>query len=247
MAMHHQTVAAERGVAWLTEGWALFMRRPGLLVGMTLILLLILAALNLVPLLGGLAALIMLVVLTAGLFTTFERLHHSQETGFDALFSGLREHTQPLLILGLILLGAEIVIALLVGLVVSGTVIGGVLMGGIMSHGEMSPAMLLGVIQGGLIALALVLLLSLPLLMAYAFAVPLVCLSGEAPVAALKASFFAVAANWAPFLIYGLIYVVLALLASIPLMLGWLLLLPLTLASGYVAYREVFTHHDVLP
>lgn len=243
----HQTVAAERGVAWLTEGWTLFMRRPGLLVGMTLILLLIVAALNLVPLLGGLAALIMLVVLAAGLFTTFERLHHSQETGFDALFSGLRQRTQPLLILGLILLGAEIIIALLVSLVVSGTVIGGVLMGGMMSHGEMSPAMMLGVIQGGLMALALVLLLSLPLLMAYSFAVPLVCLGGHGPVAALKASFFAVVANWAPFLVYGLIYIVLALLASIPLMLGWLLLLPLTLASGYVAYREIFAYHDVLP
>lgn len=243
----YRTVAAERGVAWLTEGWALCMRRPGLLVGMTLILLLIVAALNLVPLLGGLAALIMLVVLAAGLFTTFERLRQGRETGFDALFSGLRERTQPLLVLGLIFLGAEIIITLLVGLAVSGTVIGGALMGGMMSHGEMSPAMMLGVIQGGLIALALVLLLSLPLLMAYTFAVPLVCLGGEAPVAALKASFFAVAANWAPFLVYGLIYIVLALLASIPLMLGWLLLLPLTLASAYVAYREIFTHRDVLP
>ena len=236
----HQKVAAECGVAWLTEGWALFMRQPSLLVGMTLILLLIIAALNLVPLLGGLAALIMLVVLAAGLLTTFERLQHGQEVGFDTLFSGLRERTQPLLILGLILLGAEIIIALLVGLVVSGTVIGSVLMGGIMSHGEMSPAMLLGVIQGGLIALLLVLLLSLPLFMAYTFAVPLVCLGGHAPVAALKASFFAVAANWAPFLVFGLIYLVLALLASIPLLLGWLLLLPLSFAAGYVAYREVF-------
>ena len=48
------------------------------------------------------------------------------------------------------------------------------------------------------------------------------------------------AANWAPFLVFGLIYIVLALLATIPLMLGWLVLLPLTFASGYVAYREVF-------
>lgn len=242
----HQTAPAEHGVTWLTEGWTLFIQRPGLLVGMTLILLLILAALNLVPLLGGLAALIMLVVLVAGLFTTLERLHRGQEAGFDTLFSGLREHTRPLLVLGLIFLGAEIIIAVLVGLVVSGTVIGSVLMGDIMSHGEMSPAMILSIVQGGLAALLLLLLLSLPLLMAYAFAVPLVCLRGHAPVAALKASFLAVAANWAPFLVYGLIYIVLALLASIPLMLGWLLLLPLTVASGYMAYREVFADNAVL-
>ncbi len=242
----HKKATAERGVAWLTEGWALFMRRPGLLVGMTLILLLIVAALNLVPLLGGFAALIMMVVLAAGLFTTFDRLHHAQEAAFDTLFSGLRERTQPLLILGLIFLGAAIIIVVLVGLVVSGTVIGSVLMGGILSHGEMSPAMMLNVVQGGLAALLFLLLLSLPLFMAYAFAVPLVCLGGHAPVAALKASFFAVAANWAPFLVYGLIYVVLALLASLPLLLGWLLLLPLTLASCYIAYREVFADGAVL-
>ena len=236
----HQTVAAERGVAWITEGWRLFMRRPGLLVGMTLITLLMFAALSLVPLLGGLAALIMIVVLIAGMYRTLDRLQHGQEVAFDALFSGFRERLQPLLILGLILLGAEIVIVIAIGVVVSGTVISSVMMGGILSHGEMSPAVMASVIQGGIVALILVLLLSLPLFMAYTFAIPLVCLSNREPVAALKASFYAVAANWAPFLIFGLIYIVLALLASIPLMLGWLVLLPLTFASSYVAYREVF-------
>lgn len=236
----HQTVAAERGVAWIKEGWRLFLRRPGLLVGMMLITLLMFAALSLVPLLGGLAALIMIVVLAAGMYNTIDRMHHGQEVAFDTLFSGFRERLQPLLIMGLILLGAEIMIVIAIGMVVSGTVIGSVMMSGIMSHDEMSPAMMLGVIQGGLVALMLVLLLSLPLFMAYTFAIPLVCLSGREPVAALKASFYAVAANWAPFLVFGLIYIVLALLATIPLMLGWLVLLPLTFASGYVAYREVF-------
>ena len=72
----HQTVAAERGVAWITEGWRLFMRRPGLLVGRTLITLLMFAALSLVPLLGGLAALIMIVVLIAGMYRTLDRMQH---------------------------------------------------------------------------------------------------------------------------------------------------------------------------
>lgn len=235
----YQTVPAERGVTWLTEGWRLFMRQPGLLVGMTLIMLLMFAAVSQVPLLGA-AALIMIVVLAAGMYHTLDHMQHGQEVAFDILFSGFRERTQPLLILGLLLLGAEIVIAVTLAIVMSGTVIGSVMMSGMLSRGEMSPAMMVSVIQGGIVALMLALLLSLPLFMAYTFAIPLVCFSRREPVAALKASFFAVAANWAPFLVFGLIYSVLALLATIPLMLGWLVLLPLTFASSYIAYREVF-------
>lgn len=243
----HQTIPAERGVAWITEGWRLFMRRPGLLVGMTVITLLMFAALSLVPLLGGLVALIMIVVLAAGMYNTLDRMHHGQEVAFDALFSGFRERTQPLLILGLLFISAEIVIGLIIGIVVSGTVIGSVMMGSILSHGEMPPMALATFIQASITALILALLLSLPLLMAYTFALPLVCISNREPVAALKASFYAVAANWAPFLVYGLIYMVLALLATIPLGLGWLMLLPLTFASGYIAYREVFTETMATP
>lgn len=243
----HQTVSAERGVAWLMQGWQLFVRSPGLLVGMVFILLLLFTAFNLAGFLGHVAALLALVILAAGLYTTCDRLHNHQEVAFELLFSGFRARLQPLLILGLILLGAEIALGLAISLVVSGTVIGSVLMGGILSHGEMSPAMVAGVIQGGLIALALLLLLSLPLVMAFTFAIPLVCLGGREPVAALKASFFAVASNWAAFLIYGLIYMLLAVLASLPLLLGWLLLLPLTIASGYVAYREVFAEAAAAP
>ena len=242
----HQTVATERGVAWITEGWRLFMRRPDLLIGMTVITLLMFGMLNLVPLLGNMVALVGIVVLAAGMYFTLDRMHHNQGVAFDALFSGFGERVQPLLMLGLIFLGAEIVIALIVVIVLKGSMIGA-LMGVIMAHGELSPVMIASLIQASLVVLILVLLLSLPLFMAYTFAIPLVCLSGHKPVAALKASFYAVAANWAPFLVFGLIYIVLALLATIPLMLGWLVLLPLTFASTYIAYREVFAENTRLP
>jgi hypothetical protein len=43
-----------------------------------------------------------------------------------------------------------------------------------------------------------------------------------------------------PFLLYGLIYIVASVVASIPFMLGWLLLGPLTMLTVYVSYKDVF-------
>ncbi len=46
--------------------------------------------------------------------------------------------------------------------------------------------------------------------------------------------------NWLPFLVYGLIYLVAAFVASIPFGLGWILLVPVVLLTMYVSYRDVF-------
>jgi uncharacterized membrane protein len=43
-----------------------------------------------------------------------------------------------------------------------------------------------------------------------------------------------------PFLIYGIIMLVLSILATIPLGLGWLVLGPVAVASVYVAYRDIY-------
>jgi uncharacterized membrane protein len=43
-----------------------------------------------------------------------------------------------------------------------------------------------------------------------------------------------------PFLLYGIVMIVLAILASIPLGLGLLVLIPVMLASMYTAYRDIY-------
>ena len=76
--------------------------------------------------------------------------------------------------------------------------------------------------------------------MAAWFASALVALDGMEPWQALKSSFFACLKNIIPFLVYGLVMLVLSIIATIPLGLGWLVLGPLTIASIYTAYRDVF-------
>jgi uncharacterized membrane protein len=60
------------------------------------------------------------------------------------------------------------------------------------------------------------------------------------PVAALRESFFGCLKNVVPFLVYSIVFVVLGIVASIPLGLGWLVLGPITIASVYTAYRDIF-------
>jgi len=56
----------------------------------------------------------------------------------------------------------------------------------------------------------------------------------------MKASFEACLANLGPLLVYGLVYIGLAIIASIPLGLGWLVLGPMMAGSCYASWRRVF-------
>jgi uncharacterized membrane protein len=67
-----------------------------------------------------------------------------------------------------------------------------------------------------------------------------VVLRGLAPVAAIKESFVGCLKNVVPFLIYGIVLLVLGIVAAIPLGLGWLVLGPVAIASIYVSYRDIY-------
>jgi uncharacterized membrane protein len=76
--------------------------------------------------------------------------------------------------------------------------------------------------------------------MALWFAPALVVFRKMPPIEAVKLSTVTVLKNALPFLVYGLIYIVASIVASIPLGLGWFVLLPLSLLTVYVSYRDVF-------
>jgi len=76
--------------------------------------------------------------------------------------------------------------------------------------------------------------------MALWFAPALVVFRNVPPLDALRLSATAVLKNTLPFLVYGAIYLVASIVASIPFGLGWIVLLPVSLITAYVSYREVF-------
>ena len=56
----------------------------------------------------------------------------------------------------------------------------------------------------------------------------------------MKMSFSGCSRNVMPFLVYGLIGMVLAVVATIPFALGWLVVGPLSIASIYTSYCDIF-------
>ena len=92
----------------------------------------------------------------------------------------------------------------------------------------------------GLLAMLVALVLSFVFAMALWFAPALVVLRDTPPVDALKQSWSATVGNVAAFLVYGVLWIVAAVVATIPFGLGWLLLLPLTMLAIYCSYQDIF-------
>ncbi len=235
------SVAAGNGIAWWSEAWRLFALSPWVWIAITVIFFVIVVCLHFVPLLGSVASTVLSPVLAAGVMAGCRAQDRGGELTINHLFSGFSDRLTPLLVLGLLYLAGTMVILLVVFVIAVGT-IGmsgiGVLMAGDPAQATLATFATLGF--GALLAALVGTLIALPLMMAYWFAPALVMLRGDEPVAALKASFFACLANVMPMLVYSLIGLVLAIVASIPLGLGWFVLGPVFAASVYASYKDIF-------
>lgn len=217
---------------WLRQGWALFAANPGLWIGLTIVLLVIVLGVQIVPLVGTLAAHLLMPVLGAGLLLVCRKIDEEERVQIDDLFAGFKQNAGPLVMVGVLYMLAMLAIVVIVVAVGGGSVAGGLL--------SAQPAGL-GVIFGGLmLSLLLSLALSVPVVMAIWFAPALVFFNNMQPVEALKASFEACMKNVLAFLVYGLIVLVLAFFAALPVGLGFLVLIPVLAGSVYAAYRDVF-------
>ncbi|MDP1952644.1 MAG: BPSS1780 family membrane protein, partial [Betaproteobacteria bacterium] len=168
----------------------------------------------------------------AGLILGCQALDQGGTLELSHLFLGFKRRTGDLVLVGVFNLIGWVVIALAVIAVIGGGVFMALLRGGM-------PGASLSILSM-LIAMLLVAGLSVPLYMATWFAPALIVLHDLAPAAALKASFYACLKNWLPFLVYGVVLLVLGLAAAIPLGLGYLVLVPVLVASVYTSYRDIF-------
>lgn len=227
-----RVVDAGRAIAWLQQGWGLFLKNPGLWIAITVILMVIVAVLGVVPLVGQLAINFLAPILGAGLLLGCRSLSQGGELRIDHLFAGFKQNTGNLVMVGvfyLIGMAAVMVITFLVGG-------GAALTGGLMGHGAGA-----GIAFGGFfLAMLVMLILMVPLVMAVWFAPALVVFHDIAPLAAMKTSFAVCLKNTVPFLVYGVIALVLGVIAAIPLFLGLLVLLPVLVGAHYASYVDLF-------
>jgi len=236
-----RSVPVGRGASWWSEGWRLF--TPA--VGMWLLFAVILFALNLglafIPVIGHLAAQFLFPVLAGGLMLGCRAVDRGNPLTVGHLFGGFVQNTGPLLLVGLIYTALVFVIVLVVfGLLLA--FFGAAVLRAIADAGslDLTNLALGSVFTAFVVGALLFMALLLPLIMAAWFAPALIVLRNVDAATAMKLSFLACLKNFMPFLVYGIGGIVLAIVASIPFGLGWLVLGPVTIATVYASYCDIF-------
>jgi len=235
------TVPADRGLAWWSEGWRLFTAAPLMWVAITVVGIALMVLIGMIPILGSVATTVLGPVFAGGVLLGCRSLDEGGPLRLDHLFACFAERLMPLLVLGLLYLAGSAVIVIAVGICLLLSVgFGG--LSALMSGDALTAgmAMLSGVGLGMLFALLLGALLGIPLTMAVWFAEALIVFRNDDPVAAMRASFAACLVDWISLLVYSVVGLGLAIVASIPFMLGWLVLVPVFAGSWYASYKEIF-------
>jgi uncharacterized membrane protein len=227
-----RTLDGGRGWAWISEAFSLFMQTPGLWIVMFIIYLVCSLLLGLIPLLGGIANMLLYPVFGAGFMVVCRELDRGEPVEVGHLFAGFKENTTDLMVVGALAIAAFVALVVPAVLIVGGAGV----FAGIKGNPGAFAAMGITIVLVALVVAAV----SIPIYMALWFAAPLVMFHGMKPVAALKASFFGCLKNFIAFLLYGIVLLVLAVVATIPFGLGWLVLAPVLIASIYTAYRDIY-------
>src|SRR5574343_2000506 len=217
---------------WLRQGWAMFLVNPGIWIGTTVLLLVILMAISIVPLFGQIAAHLLVPLFGAGMFRVCRRISDNEEPAIADLFAGFRHRAGELVMIGVFFAVGMFGIAFLAFMLVSGGLIGGGITGKVGGFG----IALGGVMLAGL----LVIVLSVPVIMATWFAPALVYFHDMKPLDGMKASFAAGAKNWLALCIFGTFLVVALFFAMLLVGMGLLLLLPVFSGAVYASYRDIF-------
>ena len=234
-----QTVPAGNGLQWIGDGFRLFGKSPGIWIVNIIILLVLSFILAVIPIIGGIAQNLLMPVMLGGLMIGCRSLEAGNGLQVEHLFAGFKEKTGQLVLIGVFMFVATVIIVIV--LVVLGFVVFGA---GLMQSIGQGRAFSQWFISQGLPMMLMLVLLALalfiPLAMAYWFAPALVVFHNMEAMPAMRQSFLGCLKNFLPFLLYGIVMFVLAIVAAIPLFLGLLVLAPVGYATIYTSYKDIY-------
>ena len=225
-----------QGWEWIKQGYALFMKAPLLWIVLLFICLIAAVSISSVPFVGQPLVSLLMPVVVVGLMAGCRALNQGEELELAHLLRGFKQHTSQLVTLGGISLVSQYLILGLM-MAVGGTALVSVMMG---SQPEPDPAVMIHTLAGTSFALLLGIVLFSLLMMAMQFAPLLVFFRSVPPLQAMRLSLLAFLYNVGPMLVYGLTFLFLAMLASLPMFLGWVVLLPIVFTSLYASYSDIF-------
>src|SRR2546422_9512173 len=227
-------VPAGHGWTWIAGGWELLKRQPGTWVAIAIIAIVIFIAYYFMRAFGTILGILLTPVFTAGFVIGAKALDEGRELKIAHLFAGFTNRFGTLIAVGAIYL------ALLFAIVVVSALVTGVSVWVMLGAGPDLASATMRELAAYLLAWLIALALMVPVFMAVWFAPPLAVFNELGAFDALKASFLGCLKNIVPLLIYGLILFCLAFLATIPVLLGWLVLGPVIGASIYTSYRDIY-------
>jgi len=227
-------VPAGHGWTWIAGGWQLFKRQPGIWVAIAIIAIVMFIASYFMRAFGTILGILLTPVFTAGFVIGAKALDEGRELEIAHLFAGFTNRFGALIAVGAIYLALWFAIVAVSALVTGVSV--SVMLGAGPDLASAALSEIILILLAWLIALGLM----VPVYMAVWFAPPLVVFNGLGAFDALKASFLGCVKNVVPFLVYSLILLGFAILASIPVFLGWLVLGPVIGASIYTSYRDIY-------
>ncbi|MGD2139573.1 MAG: BPSS1780 family membrane protein [Burkholderiales bacterium] len=225
---------AGSGWQWIKSARALTKTRQLLWIGMFIVFAVISMGVGAIPEIGSLALTFLMPVLFGGVMLTCDKAYRGGEIEFGDFFSGFRKHILKLAGIGLVTLLAYVAIFLIIAAIFGAA--SALVLSGIESPLSSDPALAAGILIATLVLLGL----SVPLYMAVWFSYALVTINDMPVLKSMKTSFAGCMKNMGAFLVYGLIMFFLALAASLPIFLGWLILGPILFATFYTGYRDIF-------
>lgn len=229
------SVAAGNALDWYKGGWKIFKADWANWVLMTLVFFVIVLVLGFIPLLGAIGIYLLLPLLQAGMILAADKAQRGESVAVADLFAVFTMNNKRVTLLAL----GGIMLATVLAVTVLGSAF---FMGGstlaTMNEtpaGGMSVLPVMG--TGGLL---FALTVGMGLAMLFFYAPTLIILRDMGAVDAVKTSFAGAWKNLLPFVIFMLIYLGLSVIASIPLGLGFLVLLPVVVATSYCSYKDIF-------
>jgi hypothetical protein len=240
--MRARALAAGDGWQWIIDGFGLFRRQPFMWIALTFVLVALWIVSLRIQVLGPLLFNLLSPVFFAGLMIGCKAVDGGRELEFSHLFAGFQKNAAPLVTLGGVYLIGTIVIVGII-LTTAGGSLPAILQKSPAELQQMDPEALRAVVLALMVGSALY----IPLLMLLWFAPALVVFHDLSPVQAMILSFSGCVMNWLTFLVYGAIVLVLWFIASMPMFLGLVILLPVLICSVYASYKMIFAASGTAP
>lgn len=257
--MRAQTLPSAAGWRWILGGFAIFRRNPIVLGMLVLTYWFTVIFLNVLPVIGALAASLVIPGLSVGLMQAARLVERGQPIGVQTLFGSMKENGRTLLALGALYLCCTLGVLGLSTLIDGGDMFRFMLADSRAERAALEDA-------DFILPALFVMLLMTPVMMAYWFAPVLAAWHRLTLGRALFFSFVACWMNWRPFLTYGFGLLIVA--GVVPgVLLGILLVIfpgaanfitavvtmplvlviaPTVFASFYACYRDIFGISEIV-